>query len=405
MEERNSKIRIILSILFILVSAGALILIINLGIRFRVNEDIFTIKIYNKEDWENLVASKSWCKGSGTVNDPYIIENLNINARQEWVDCVFIQNSEAYFIIRNCSFFDSSCCYPHWCLCGIRHGMRLINVTNGIIMSNQIYLNDYGIRLDSCSNISIVDNYIYNNLVNLMIQNSNNNTISDNIFSNYYYGRYGGSGLLLDNSYYNKITNNHFNASGIHFGDSLLISSNSIGCTNLINGKPIYVYLNEQNLESENFTDPGQIILYNCSKILIKAFNFTEIVYPVYLTHCSNFEISNNSFCRYDKRIYLNECNNGSIINNSATDNPNFLTIINSTQIEISNNTLINNCEPITIQNSENITISFNTITISCYCSAYDYYYYPVPNTAIYLKDTNSSFIIFISIVLLRQRK
>ena len=39
--------------------------------------------------------------GSGTVNDPYIIENLTIT---EYEFSIYIQNTHAYVIIRNCSF-------------------------------------------------------------------------------------------------------------------------------------------------------------------------------------------------------------------------------------------------------------------------------------------------------------
>ncbi|MFW9972543.1 MAG: right-handed parallel beta-helix repeat-containing protein [Candidatus Odinarchaeota archaeon] len=393
---RNSKLGYFSIIIIFALISISLFLIINIKPPY-TQKEIFTIYINGNDDWETLAISESWCNGTGTKEDPYIIENISINAYKEWVDCIYISNTDAYFIIRNCTLFDSSCCYPHWCLCGIRHGMRLINVTNGKILSNHIYLNDYGIRLESCFNNSIIDNSIHNNLINLRLVNCNNNVISDNFFSSYYYKGYGGSGLILENSYYNRITNNYFNVSGIHFSDSFsfIISSNIIDTTNLIDGKPIYVYCHSNNLNSENFTNPGQIILFNCSNIIIKAFNFTSIACPVYLTHCSHFEISNNSFSQYEKRIYLEECNSGSIIKNKAINSIHFLIMINSTQIDIINNSLINNCEPITIQNSENINISFNAINLSCYsCLYYYYYYFPIGVNVIYMEDTNSSYII-----------
>lgn len=326
---RNSKIKVVLIFFIIIISVIPIILFMAYSYNTYMQQHVSLIKIYSNDDWENLANSKSWCNGSGTMEDPYIIENISIDAQQEWVDCVYISNTDVHFIIKNCTFYDSAYCYPSWCLCGIRHGMRLINITNGKILSNHIYLNVYGIRLESCNNILIIDNYIHNNNINLGLQKSNNNTISNNIISNYYKGSYGGSGLILEDSSNNRITNNNFNASGIIFYDTSpdISFSNSIDRTNLINGKPIHFFSHHNKLKSENFTNPGQIMLYNCSNITIKAFNFSNIAYPVYLANCSHFEISNNNFNNYSKRIFLEDCKYGSIINNTASNNTGFLII------------------------------------------------------------------------------
>ena len=46
---------------------------------------------------------------------------------------------------------------------------------------------------------------------------------------------------------------------------SYYFSTISIDTSNTVNGKPIYYYINERNLDTSNFTDAGQIILGNCS--------------------------------------------------------------------------------------------------------------------------------------------
>ena len=51
-------------------------------------------------------ASQDWCKGNGSSSDPYIIENITINGMYLY-DCLTIQDSNAYFIINNCTCMNS----------------------------------------------------------------------------------------------------------------------------------------------------------------------------------------------------------------------------------------------------------------------------------------------------------
>ncbi len=118
-------------------------------------------------------ASQAWCSGSGTELDPYIIENLKIDAN--FTDgCISISNSEKYFIIQGCtlnkSLFSSG-------------GIRLLNVTNGNIMNNA--LNDHGFAA------------IYATL-------SDHNVVSGNILNGHQYGiyMYGSYNEILGNRIY-----------------------------------------------------------------------------------------------------------------------------------------------------------------------------------------------------------
>ncbi|MBN1803313.1 MAG: right-handed parallel beta-helix repeat-containing protein, partial [Candidatus Lokiarchaeota archaeon] len=76
-------------------------------------------------------VSQEWCSGYGNSTHPYIIENLTINGNRLG-SCIEIRNSNAYFVIRNCTLFNSSSgSYPYF-----DAGICLYNTSNGRIINN-----------------------------------------------------------------------------------------------------------------------------------------------------------------------------------------------------------------------------------------------------------------------------
>lgn len=88
--------------------------------------------------------------GLGTQTDPYVIEGWEIDATGSDYG-IFIENSDAYFIIRNCLIFRAQ-----W------YGIRLDNVKNGKIENCQMVNNKYGIHLQG----SLNNLFYHNNLKN-----------------------------------------------------------------------------------------------------------------------------------------------------------------------------------------------------------------------------------------------
>ncbi len=131
-------------------------------------------------DWD-WVVSQPWCSGAGTSDVPYRIENVIINGLNN-SSCISIINSVAYFVIENCTLYNSI---------GLTGdaGIVLTNVDNGYIYRNNISENNgYGIYIsDSESNI-VEENNITNNkasgIFNIVSNYTTifNNTIIDNYF-------------------------------------------------------------------------------------------------------------------------------------------------------------------------------------------------------------------------------
>lgn len=151
--------------------------------------------------------SRIWCTGSGTLSDPYIIENLEINAKGGRY-CIEIINSDVYFIIRNCKAYGTaSGLIP-------RDGaIHLEYVTNGNIFNNQIYNNKLpGISIQDAHNNNITHNSIQTSYAGFTMGGhfptpGSYNYIAYNEIGNCVYGFYIGGAYNIYNE--NELNNNH----------------------------------------------------------------------------------------------------------------------------------------------------------------------------------------------------
>lgn len=162
---------------------------------------------YKSWQW---AASRTWCTGSGLINDPYVIKNLVIDGWQNG-SCIYIHDSTGlfhYFRIENSTLYNSSSiASPPDEPAG---GIRLINVAHGTIHNNTIYDNGgHGIILRQDSyNITIRNNVIKNNKgTGVYINGSmcyDNLIFNNTIISN------GEHGIVIsDYAYRNEILNNY----------------------------------------------------------------------------------------------------------------------------------------------------------------------------------------------------
>ncbi|WP_019177306.1 NosD domain-containing protein [Methanomassiliicoccus luminyensis] len=139
---------------------------------------------------EDLIQSEGW-DGSGTALDPYIIENLDINA----TGCgaaIYIGNTTAHLVIRGCTLYDADYVSDPW---GTGTGLTLYNVKNTTIGSNKCNGNaGPGMKLQfSDDNIIANNNCSGSNYHGIYLRSSNNNVIKDNNCS----GDDSGTGILL----------------------------------------------------------------------------------------------------------------------------------------------------------------------------------------------------------------
>ncbi|MFX1322726.1 MAG: nitrous oxide reductase family maturation protein NosD, partial [Promethearchaeota archaeon] len=168
--------------------------------------------IHIDDNWTETVAKYEWCSGSGSLIDPFIIENVEIFTNAS-IAGIFINNSQnVYFIIEKCIISNNS-------TETLSAGIRLENTTNGRITNISSYHNKVGIMFINTHNISIEESDIYANNYGICIleSSSENNIYESNIFDNTVQG-VNISNCNDNNVYKNNFYNNTVNAvdSGIN---------------------------------------------------------------------------------------------------------------------------------------------------------------------------------------------
>ena len=307
--------------------------------------------------WSETARLKFWCTGSGTYSDPFIIDGLEIDAGGSG-SCILIENSNVYFIIRNCIVYNAGT--------GLAYdaGIKLENTNSGILSTNNCSYNlGSGIFLENdCDNNTISGNTAEgNNMVGIYLYtNCDNNTISENTLNNNGNGmtlyldcsyntifgntasdniQYGivnalcndntisenilqnnnWDGIYLWNSYRTELSGNNMKKSGVKVEGSLAqLSSYMIYPNNTVNGRSIYFYVNESSLSAVNFMGGGQVLLFYCNNSVISNVNASHILIGIYLYGCNNNKISNNIVNNNKQNgiyLYMN-CDNNTISEN-----------------------------------------------------------------------------------------
>ncbi|MFW9999623.1 MAG: right-handed parallel beta-helix repeat-containing protein [Candidatus Hermodarchaeota archaeon] len=331
-------------------------------IKLKVSKISGKIHINGSSDWIDFQSAGN-CTGQGTYSDPYVIEDLVIDGGGSG-DCITIENSNAYFRIENCTVFNSG-----W----DDSGIRLSYVNNSQLIDNNCSSNYYGIFIYSSKNNTIMGNTADYTADGIRLSSSDNNTILGNNLSHNNF-----SGIHLFNCEKNNISNNVMNKCGLFISSSISGSiygkfhinelySHNIDTTNLVNEKPLYYYVNKTNLNSNNFTNAGQIILVNCSKSLISNSNVSYSSMGISLFYSKNNSILGN-FANYNRYgIFLYECRNNTISNNQIKFNSYGLFLNSSNNNEISGNSANYNGYGISLYECSNNTISGNLANNNIY--------------------------------------
>jgi parallel beta-helix repeat protein len=292
-------------------------------------------------NWSKTARCKVWCTGMGTYSNPYIIEGLEIDAGGSG-SCVLIENSNTYFIIRNCKVYNAR--YQHY-----DAGIKLYNTNNGTLTYNNCSNNEgSGIFLyNNCDNNSISENIANNNSEGFSLwEDCDDNTISGNTANN------NSEGISVqfysdDNTISgNEANNNRDYGIGVfYYSDDNIVSGNTINSNdwgiftyglchnNTISGNVAFnntigitLSAGNDNIISGNIAnnnlDYGISIDSYCNYNTISGNIVTNSQYGIYLEISNDNNISENTLSDNSAGIYLyDSCNNNNISENKLNDN------------------------------------------------------------------------------------
>ncbi|MCG2827222.1 MAG: right-handed parallel beta-helix repeat-containing protein [Thermoplasmatales archaeon] len=295
------------------------------------------ISINGNNDFASQASTEGWA-GDGTKNNPYIIENYDINASLAtgvWPRAgIKIKKTDIYFIIRNCTIHDGKSNY--------NDNIYFYNVSNGKVENCEIYKGWDGIRLVSSSNGNQITNCtFYNNCHAIELVGSPNNIVIGNTFTN----------------------------DGIVMGRSLDDCVQTIE-NNTVNGKPLYYFLNENGKMLDSI-DVGELILVNCTNFDIRGLEISHTDVGIEFLYSSNNNITrctihNNSHYA----IELRWSSNNQITNCATYNNFCGINLDGSSNNRVSNCDIYNNYWGIEFSSSSNTNIT-NCDIYSNYCGIY----------------------------------
>ncbi len=177
------------------------------------------IYISSDQNFSDTATANGW-DGDGSPEQPYIIENLEIEAyRMGFTHCIRISGTTVHFIIRNCILkYANATINSAGVLSYSPHGQFLNNIVyncsngiwiysdNNVVDGNTCYDNELAIRIENSEFCTISSNNCsYNMDDGIKLIFSHNNTIRDNT-CNY---NPGNAIYLADVSMDNQIVNNN----------------------------------------------------------------------------------------------------------------------------------------------------------------------------------------------------
>jgi len=318
----------------------------------------------------DFVAS-GW-NGSGTPDDPYLLEGVMI---QSYDSCLTIRNTTAYFLVRSCVFMGTS----------VHSAVMLENVTNGRIENCTVAYAEVGIRALHCMNMSLTGNSVYSLLgTGLVVTDSADVTVARNdtrgafftgasveasknvTFESNSVRNCRLSGILLSSSTAIGIRNNTItdcfkgveidSCSGCSLERNTLVENgivvrgttpahyeHKIGVDNVVNGKPVGYFIRHNN-SVVDVSEYGQIIVVASRLLTVRGGEFFNAGEGVRVAFCegvtidspvvhggeagllgawsSNCTVVGGEFSRaLEAGIMLFGCSEWNVFNNNVTGN------------------------------------------------------------------------------------
>lgn len=265
--------------------------------------------------------------GSGTAEDPYVIEGYNITTTGT---CISIQGTDAYFDIRDCLLTGGSS----------GRGVRLDGVDHGEIRNNTISgINDCGVYLRYSLDNTVVNNTISGNDYGVYLcYGSNNNVVVNNIISGSSY-----FGVHLCESWDNTLSSNIMVNNGIYIsGNEVEYWRHNIAADNLVNGKQLGYFWNCTGgiIDGAQY---GQVILANCTGMTVEDGVFRNASVAFLLGYSSYCSLTNNTLSGNYFGVSHYFSPNNIVMNNTVSGNHYGVYLDSSSDNTLSSNIFVNN--------------------------------------------------------------
>jgi parallel beta-helix repeat protein len=239
-------------------------------------------------------------------------------------------------------------------------GIVLGDSHDNIISNNTATNNSHGISFSVSNNNRVNNNNVsLNSVFGIYNRYSNGNVIANNNAS-----WASQDGIFLDDSSNVTVVSNVMAGSGMYMsGDSIEHwNTHTIDDSNTVNGKPVYYWKNVTGGTIPS--GAGQVILANCTGIVVENQDFTNGSVGVELGFSSYGTIKNNNVSSNTREgIYIWFSDNNTISDNTLSRNGDSIYMQGSNDNTIANNTISFNSGGVYVKWSINNSFANNNIT------------------------------------------
>lgn len=243
------------------------------------------------------------------------------------------------------------------------YGVDLSSSPKNTVIENNVTSNGYGLRLaDSYDNI-ITGNIVAATIewYGVLLTSSSHNLLSgNNISNNEYYGVYIVSSY--NNTLYDNLLNdNRYGLSVL--GESLSHYLHFIDDSNLVDGKPIYYYVNKRNMETP--LNAGYVALVNCTRMTARSLTLTNNGQGILLAYTNNSRIVSNNIAKNIHGVHFFRSQKNTLSGNIIANNSYGIYLYSSfNNNTVSGNNIANNSlNGIHLRSSYNNLIIENNVT------------------------------------------
>ena len=271
------------------------------------------------------------------LNSRYI--NISYNILPASFNGIYVINSKSVNISRN-NLMEM-----------FYYSIYIYNSTNNIISNNDFIDMYYTIYIYNSTDNFISDNRIIRSYIGIILRNSMNNIISNNTI----YGI-----IFLYSSPKNRLIQNTLSLEGIYiYGEKLSDWNTHIIENNSLNGKPVY-YMNNKTGLTLNSSSFGEILLANCSDIVIQNISIENSLVGILIGFSNNISIKNCSLKYNSAGIIFYNSSNSIVRDSILTDGTYGLYLMDSSH------NLISNCDFYKNQNGVYISYGLSNNIINC---------------------------------------
>jgi parallel beta-helix repeat protein len=328
--KRLTGLSFVLGLLLVISTLTAHIFIVKSGETPR-NQRILAISENDNERIlinDNSDFSEQGWYGSGTLEDPYIIQDLVISSDYT---CIEIRNTTAYFEIRNCTISADTE--------SLSSGIYFYKVENGIIQDCLIRDHARGVFISSSRDCILINNTaIGNSEAGFLLSFCENcqvmhSTAKRNLFAGFdaLYCQYCsftdniasrnlecGIYLELENC---EVINNTLVDNDIRLDGSRVSYWLHDISGNMLNGKSVKFYrsINSEDIDASSY---GEVILADCTDISVADGNFSRGG-GIQLGHCSTCDLTGNTMSNSNLAFKLQGCTSCVISDNMITNSSN----------------------------------------------------------------------------------